>query len=116
MPKRIVKKSSGETYEIDTTNIGGARSVYVPIWKLETAIRQWLGETIEDLAEQIQVLAGIKDKTPEGQQYLSRLLSADNLPSPTRKVDVIQACHNVLAQLRTHPPLSHPNSDILNAR
>jgi hypothetical protein len=106
LDKRIVKKAGSETYEMDTANIGGNRSTYAPVWKLETAIRQWLGETFEDLAEQLQVLAEIKDKTPEGQQFLNQLLATDSLPSPRRKGDVIQACHNVLDQL--HPKLQSP--------
>ena len=110
LDKRIVKKASGETYEIDTSNIGGTKPAYAPIWKPETAIRQWLGETFEDLAEQLHALAEIKDKTPKGQRYLSRLLSDDSLPSPNRKRDVIQACHNVLDQLRSHPQSPRPGS------
>jgi hypothetical protein len=109
LDKRIVKKASGETYEIDTTNIGGTKPAYASVWKLEIAIRQWLGETFEDLAEQLQTLTEIKDKTPEGQRHLSRLLSDNSLPSARRERDVIQACHNVLDQLRRQTQSLRPN-------
>ena len=108
LDKRIVKKASGETYEIDATNIGGAASTYVPVWKVETALRQWLDETFEELAKQLQVLADIKNKTPEGQRQLSRLLSTDILPSLRCKRNVIQSCHNgiqglvFILQVSTH--------------
>ena len=61
LDKRIVKKASGETYEIDTSNIGGTTPAYTPIWKLETAIRQWLGETFAELETQHQILTEIKE-------------------------------------------------------
>jgi hypothetical protein len=105
---KVTVTRGGTTYEQDTNNIGGTRPAYAPVWKLETAIRQWLGETFEDLAGQLQALAEIKDKTPEGQRYLNELLSDDSLPSPTRKRDVIQACHNVLDQLRPGPQSPRP--------
>jgi predicted RNA-binding Zn-ribbon protein involved in translation (DUF1610 family) len=115
LDKRIVKKASGETYEIDTTNIGGTTSTYAPVWKVETAIRQWLDETFEELAEQLQVLTDIKNITPEGQHQLTRLLSTDILPSSRRKRDVIQACHNVLDQLRPKSQSPCPNSATLES-
>jgi hypothetical protein len=116
LDKRIVKKASGETYEIDTSNIGGTTPAYAPIWKLETAIRQWLGETFEDLAEQLQVLAELKDNSPEGQRHLNELLWDDSLPSPNRKQDVIQACHNVLDQLRPGTQSPRPGYATLESR
>lgn len=103
--KRIIQRG-GTTYEQDTANIGSTKLAYTSVWKIETAIRQWLDETFDNLAEQLQALTKIKDKTPEGQQFLNQLLATDSLPSPRRKGDVIQACHNVLDQL--HPKLQSP--------
>jgi hypothetical protein len=112
---KVTVTRGGVTYEQDTVNIGGTTPAYAPVWKIETAIRRWLGETFEDLEAQLQVLAEIKDKTPEGQRYLSQLLSDNSLPSPRRKRDVIQACHNVLDQLRPKPQSPHPNSATLES-
>ncbi len=95
---RRVTKASGETYQIDTRNIG-SQQAYIPVWQLETAIRTWLAQTSEDQDAQREMLEGIKHRTAEGQQDLENLLTGDTLPAPRRKSDVIQACHNILAQL-----------------
>ncbi|MFC1975760.1 hypothetical protein ACFLXQ_05135 [Chloroflexota bacterium] len=100
LDKRVVKKASGEIYEIDTRNIGGSKQSYIPVWELETAIRKWLSNMFADRASQIEVLEGIKQNTPCEYQYLEQLLTSDILPSPKRKRDVIQACNNVLEQYR----------------
>jgi transcription elongation factor Elf1 len=101
LDKRIVKKASGEIYEIDTRNIGSSQPVnYVPVWELEVALRQWLSNTFADRDTQIQVLEEIKQGSSRERQYLEQLLTGDILPSPKRKRDVIQACHNVLDQNR----------------
>ncbi|MEW5960870.1 MAG: hypothetical protein AB1801_24355 [Chloroflexota bacterium] len=112
---KVTVSRGGITYEQDTTNIGGTQPAYAPIWKLETAIHQWLSDGFEDLAEQLQVLTEIKEKTPTGQHHLNQLLADDRLPSPKRKGDVIQACHNVLEQLRPKLQASHSNSVTLES-
>lgn len=112
---KVTVTRDGVTYEQVTTNIGRATATYAPAWKLETAIRQWLGETFENLAEQLHALVEIKDKTSQGQRYLNELLSDDSLPSPRRKGDVIQACHNVLDQLRSTPQPLRPDHTTLES-
>jgi hypothetical protein len=84
---------------INTANIGGVR--YVEMWQLERGLRAWLDKTyIHGLQTQIDMLETIKQGSPNGLETLGTLLTQEILPGPRRKVDVIQACHNVLEQLR----------------
>ncbi len=111
----VVVTRGGATFEQDTRNIGGTQPAYAPIWKLEAAIRQWLGGLFEEQAEQRQTLVEIKEQTVAGQQHLSQLLADDLLLSPKRKRDVIQACHNILDQLWSQTQLLHPKTVTLES-
>jgi len=97
--KRIVNRG-GVTYEQDTGNIGSNQPNWMPVWELEQAVGRWLSNSNEDEATQIGTLEEIKQTTSRGRQFLEQLLTGDILPSPNRKRDVIQACNNILEQLR----------------
>lgn len=96
--KRTVTRQ-GTTYQQDTHSIGSVQQ-WMPVWQLEQALRSWLNDTFSNKETQVQVLEAICQKTPEGQMYLTRLLTNNILPSPRRKRDVIQTCHNLLEQHR----------------
>ncbi len=96
--KRTVTRN-GTTYRQDTHSIGSAQQ-WVPVWQLEQSLLSWLNDTFSNQEAQVQVLEAIHRKTPEGQMYLTRLLTKDILPSPRCKRDVVQACHNLLDQHR----------------
>jgi predicted RNA-binding Zn-ribbon protein involved in translation (DUF1610 family) len=97
--KRIVNRG-GVTYEQDTGNIGSNQPDWTPVWELEQAVGQWLSNSNANEATQIGTLEEIKQNTSRGRQLLEQLLTGDILPSPNRKRDVIQACNNILGQLR----------------
>jgi hypothetical protein len=114
LDKRVVQKADGTTYEIDTTNIGSSQPEYVPVWKLETAVRYWLESSVDE-ATAMQVLEAIKHKTAAGQEYLEELLTGNLLPTPHRKGDVIQACHNLLDQLSSRSQTREPHRSTLES-
>jgi len=78
-----------------------AEPEYATIPQLEKGVRAWLdGKWYKAPKVHIEVLGDIKNKTVKGPVRLQGLVNDDILPGPRRKRDVIQACNNVLDQIK----------------
>jgi hypothetical protein len=101
--RRTVTRGT-QTYEQNTGQIGGQNTggdedKYLPVWELERAISTW--PLLCDPANDGQnILADIKDKSPEGRRYFFELQQHLNIVGRYRQRDLRQACHNLLEQLR----------------
>ena len=100
-----------QTFEVDTGNIGTQPAEYLPVWQIERLVQGWLNdpkwEADGDIVSQgfpyteegkIEALAGIKEKTDNGQWCLEQI--GQTISGRHRPGDLRAACMNVLEQLR----------------
>jgi len=74
---------------------------YIPIHALEQLIKAWL-DGLHDQSLVPDILSKIKERTPEGQAWLSEISGyvETHHDAPHRKGDLRQACNNTLDQLQ----------------
>lgn len=96
---RAEMESTAEIPQLETRIGADGRErhqpTYLSIWQLETKVKDWLGEKKTD---QIAFLEEIKAKTSDGKEVFKTL--CNSITEPYRSGELMQACNNVLHQLK----------------